>query len=202
MPAKKNLKETLSNLCHRVLMIFKEDTLEIYEKYLKPKKQRAQYGKRVNVWVGILLVVASSLGIYIIFPLFAGMIANIFKEASSDNVAAPSSEAIISFIAISAALGVLIMWFTKTSSANAEKASNRMIKFAAQCFLLSALSLALFMLLSPILPTIKESTDLYEMTIKTVALLSFIGGSISFIMADVIGLLYIMGAIIGVIKTD
>ncbi len=201
MPVNKNLK-ILSNLCHKVLMVFKEDTLEIYEKYLKPKKRKPQSGKRINVWIGTLLIVASLLGIYIIFPLFGGMITIIFNEASSSNVASPSSGTIMSFIAISAALGVLIIWFTRTSSANDEKASNRIIKFAAQSFLFSALSLALFMLLSPILPTIRESTNLYEMTIKIIALISFIGGCISFIMADVIGLLYITGAILDVIKTD
>lgn len=189
MLANKILK-TFSNLSHRVLMIFKEDTLEIYGKYLKPTKQRAE-SKRVNIWVGTLLVVFSSLWIYIVLPLFAGMITIIFKDASSDKVASPSNEAILSFILVSAALGALIMVFTKTGSTNEGKASNRMIKFAGQLFLFSALSLALFMLLSPILPTIRESTDLYEMTIKTVALLSFIGGCISFIMADVISLLYI-----------
>ena len=195
----KSLK-ALSNVYHRVLVILKEDTHEIYGKYLKPKKQRTQPRKRINFWIGTLLVVASSLSIYIIFPLFGGMITIIFNEASPDNLASPSTQAINGLILISAALGALIVWFSKTSSADEEKASNRMIKFAGLCFLFSALALALFMLLSPILPTIRESTDLYEMTIKTVTIVSFIGGSISFIMADVIGLLYIAGAIMGIIK--
>lgn len=188
----KALKAVL-NLTRRIWVILKEDTREIYEKYLKPKKQKAPHRKRINFWVGTLIVVASSLSFWIVFPLFAGMVSIIFEKTSSENVVSPSSEAIIGFILISTALGALVMWFTKSSSLNEEEesASNRMLKFAGKCFLFTALSLALFMLISPILPTIKESTDLYEMTIKTVAMLSFLSGCITFIMADVIGLLYI-----------
>jgi len=84
-----------------------------------------------------------------------------------------------------------MMWFIRAKPENKENASDRMLKLAGKCFLIAALSLSLFMLLFPILPTIRESTDLYEMTIKTFAMLSFLGGCITFIMADVIGLLYI-----------
>ncbi len=191
MDNKNNDLKVLLGLIRRMWIVLKEDTLEIYEKFLEFRKQRAQPKKRLNFWVGTLIVVAGLLSFWIVFPLFAGMVSIIFEDTTSANVASPSSEAIIGFILMSAALGALMMLFIRTRSENAESASNRMLKFAGKCFLFTALSLAFFVLISPILPTIKESTDLYEMTIKIVAMLSFLDGCITFIMADVIGLLYI-----------
>ena len=189
MGNKNKVLQALLNLINRIRVILKEDTLEIYEKYLKRKKQKPPR-KRINFWVGTILIVASSLGIYIVLPLFAGMSDIIFGEPAGD-VVSPSSEALFSLILISTALGTLMTWFIRASSENEENASYRMLKFTGKCFLFAALSLALFMLLSPIIPTIRESTDLYEMTIKTFTMLSFLGGCITFIMADLIALLYI-----------
>lgn len=175
-----------------------EDTLEMVGKakqiIRRPDSLEKKEGKPLNIWVGIVFIFISILAFCIVLPMIAGMFAIIFEGADPNVTPSLSIQALTGFIIVSAALGGFILWFGRYTSQNVEEREQitREIRFVGKLFLLAALSLSLFMLLSPILPTIKEATDFYNSFLKVIAWLSLIGGCISFVIADVIGLVYIV----------
>ena len=169
-----------------ILEIIKEDTLEVYRKIRRHRQQRAPR-KRQNIWVGVLLMIAVSVvALYLYWPLLGGMFAIIFGAAEPPEVPTfPSPEALTSFIILSTAMGALILWFASSTSSNEKAKDTRFneIKGLGKLFLYAALSLTLFLLLSPLLPEVRDSSDFYSYAIKGLAMLSFIGGCTLFITA-------------------
>jgi len=138
----------------------------------------------VNVWVSAFIIIGAILAAFLVFHMLGGAIGIVFREANPDSVPSISQEALTGLILVSTGLGALMLWFTTSS-----KESNRgRIKDIGKLFLFAALSFSLFMLLSPLLPYIRSNTDSYSNFLKVVTLISFMGGSVSFAWATLLGL--------------
>lgn len=171
-----------------ILKIIKEDTLEVYRKIPRHREQRARR-KRQNIWVVVLLITVSVVAFYLYWPLLGGMFAIIFEASEPPEVPTfPSPEALTSFIILSTAMGALILWFASSTSSNEKAKDTRFneIKGLGKLFLYAALFLTLFLLLSPLLPEVRDSSDFYSNAIKVLTMISFIGGCTLFITAVIL----------------
>ncbi|MBA7567717.1 hypothetical protein ES708_09433 [subsurface metagenome] len=183
----------LQNLIRNILARLKNDAQDLVRKSDISKGIAKKERKPINVWVAVFVSIVSFLAFYLVLPMFAGIISIVFKEVKPDSVPSISHEALIGLIIVSTALGAFILWFAAhpTEDGEKKKADVGMIKYIGKLFFFAALSFSLFMLLSPLLPSIKSSTAFYDNALKYVTVISFIGGSFSFAIADVLGLVYL-----------
>lgn len=165
--------------------------LELRRRFSIWKNVRETRAKHVNVWteaisiIGALLAIA--LAVSLLLPTFTGTFQIVFEDTDPDTIPTVSQQGLTALIFVSAALGAFIVWFT----ADASKRGRGIIRSVGKLFLFAALSFALFMLLSPLLPDIRFSTSSYYIYLKWVTLLSFMAGSMAFVTADVLGLIYL-----------
>ena len=185
----KEMNIGLRNRIRNVFIRMKNDAQALLSKVSEWKTAQDKERKPVNVWVAAFLLIISILVFFLVLPMFTGIISIVFEEADPDTIPQVSQEALTGLIVVSAALGAFVLWFAGHSETN--ESDKRMIKFIGKLFLCAALTFSLFMLISPMLPDIRSSTDLYSNFLKYVTAISFIGGSISFAVADMFGLLYI-----------
>jgi len=181
------------NWIRSILVRLKNDGRDLLKNINVSKSVATEERKPVNVWVVVFVCILSILAFYLVFPAFAGIISIVFKEATPDSVASISHEALTGLIIVSTALGAFVLWFAQHPMGDGDKRKKdvAMIKYIGKLFLFAALSFSLFMLLSPLLPSIRSSTGFYENALKYVTVISFIGGSVSFAIADVLGLVYL-----------
>lgn len=181
------------NWIRTILTRLKNDALDLVRNIAISKSIAKKESKPINVWVAILVCILSFFALYLVIPMLGGIISIIFEEAKPDTAPFIVQEALTGLIMVSIALGALVLWFAAHPSEVGEKKNTDrgMIKYVGKLFLFSALSFSLFMLLSPTLPSIKSSIGFYENALKYVTVLSLIGGSVSFAIADLLGLLYL-----------
>lgn len=168
----------------------KSDTLELVRNASKWKKAQRKDRKPLNIWVAVFLLGISILAFYLALPMFAGIISIVFKEANPSRVPSVSQEALTGLVVVSTALGAFVLWFAEHPSGR-NKTDKGIIKYIGKLFLFAVLAFSLFMLVSPLLPDIRSKTDFYSNFLKYVTAISFIGGGISFAIADVLGLVYL-----------
>ncbi|MFC1927354.1 hypothetical protein ACFLW7_02100 [Chloroflexota bacterium] len=165
----------------------KNDAEELRKSFSEWRNTRKREREPVNVWVSAFIIIGVILAAFLVLHMGLGAIGIVFQEADPDTVPSVSQEALTGLILVSAGLGALMLWFTRVSN----KSNRGRIKDVGRIFLFAALSLSLFMLLSPILPYIRSNTDLYGNFLKAVTVISFMGGSISFAWATLLGLAYL-----------
>lgn len=170
-------------------MRLSDDAKDLFKSIYKWKIAQDKEKKPLNVWVVAFLLIISFLAFFLVLPMFGGIISIVFKEANPDTITSISQEGLTGLIVVSAALGAFVLWFAEHSVT--DESNKRMIKFIGKLFLCAALAFSLFMLLSPLLPDIRSNTDLYSNFLKYVTAISFIGGSVTFALADVFGLVYL-----------
>ena len=178
---------------HSVYIRGKNDAkeLELRRRFSIWKNVQERKTKHVNVWteaistIGVLLSMA--LAGSLLFPMFTGIFQIVFQDANPDTIPSVSQQGLTALIFVSAALGAFIVWFT----ADASKQGRGIIRYVGKLFLFAALAFSLFMLLSPLMPDIRSSTNAYDIYLKWVTVLSFMLGSVAFVVADVLGLVYL-----------
>jgi hypothetical protein len=155
---------------------------------------QGEYKKPLNIWTFVFYLVLSLgtgvLAFYVVLPMLGGMVSLVFKAADSSNIRLVSQEAVTGLIVVSTALGAFVLWFAEHPSRK-DRRHTRLVKYFGKLFLFAALSLSLFLLLSPLLPDIRSKTDSYSIFLRYVTGISFITGSVSFAFADVFGLIYL-----------
>jgi multisubunit Na+/H+ antiporter MnhB subunit len=162
----------------------KNDWKELSRSVSEWKNTRKRESEPVNVWISAFIIVGMILAVFLVFHMLVGAIGIVFQEANPDTVPSISQEGLTGLILVSTGLGALMLWFTRVSN----KSNRGRIKDIGKLFLFAALSFSLFMLLSPLLPYIRSNTDSYSNFLKVVTLISFMGGSISFAWATLLGL--------------
>jgi hypothetical protein len=174
-----------------VIMRAKNDAEELRLRVRVSRWRDVQERKHVNVWIQagstIAIIVVAVLAVFLVFPMFGGMVKIVFQEADPNTVPSVSQEGLTGLIFVSAALGAFIVWFTRDS----DKSGKRMLTYIGKLFLFAALAFSLFMLLSPLLPEITSETDPYSNFLRYATAISFIAGGVAFAMADVFGLVYL-----------
>lgn len=175
-----------SRLCS-IFVRVRNDTKELLGSVSEFRNAQDKERKPMNVWAGAFLVAVAILAGCLAFPMFAGMADIVFPEAEPDTAAVVSHEAITGLILVSTALGALMVWF----AADANRPGRSFVRFIGKLFLCAALAFSLFLLLSPLLPDISSSTDSYSRFLRYVTAISFIGGTASFAVADLFGLVYV-----------
>ncbi len=163
----------------------KNDGKEILRSVSEWRTTQKKETKPINVWVAAFIVILVVPAAYLALPMIAGVFGIIFQQADPDAVPSVSQEALVGLILVATALGALMLWFAGVS----DESGKRRIKLVGKFFLLAALALSIFMLLSPNLPYIRENTSSYALFIKVVSIISLIGGSVSFAWATLLGLL-------------
>jgi hypothetical protein len=165
----------------------KNDAKELRRSVSEWENTRNRERTPVNVWVSAFMIIGAILASFLVLHMLAGAMGFVFQEASPDAVPSISPQALTGLIVVSTGLGALMLWFTRVSN----KSNKGRIKDIGKLFLFAALSLSLFMLLSPLLTYIRLSTDSYSNFLKTVIFISFVGGSVSFAWATLLGLVYV-----------
>jgi hypothetical protein len=179
------LKETLSYTKYRI----KKDSLEVIWAINKYRNKRND--RHTNIWVYFILLIVLFIASALIFPMFAGFVDYVFNFDNEIEETIQASE-LTTIIIIATAIGSLLLWFTKnTSSKENNNISKNVIESCGKMFLVSALSLSLFMLLEPLLPTVRDAVGCYDVFIKYSIFLSLMIGSMTFIMAVLYSLIFI-----------
>ena len=176
-----------------LLTRLKNDALDLVRNIDISKIGAKRERKPINVWVAVLVCILSFFGIWLVIYMLGGVLSIVFGEVESDTSPFVFPETLVGLIIVSTALGALVLWFAAhpTEVDERKNIDTGIIKHVGKFFLFSALSFSLFMLLSPALPSIRYSTGFIETFVKYVTVLSLIGGSVTFAIADLIGLLYL-----------
>lgn len=174
----------LKSWMHSVFIRGKNDWNELSKGFSEWRDTQRKERKSLNVWVSAFIIIGMILATFLIFHMLIGAIGIVFQEANPDTVPSISQETLTGLILVSTGLGALMLWFTRVS----DKSNRGRIKDIGKLFLFAALSFSLFMLLSPLLPYIRLNTDSYSNFLKVVTFISFMGGSISFAWATLLGL--------------
>jgi len=143
--------------------------------------------KPTNVWVAALWLIVAIPAAYLAYWMTGGVVQIIFTPGSPNAVPAVSQEALTGLILVATGLGALMLWFAGVS----DESVKRTVKHVGKGFLLAALTLSIFMLLSPTLPYVSEAPSSQATFIALVTVLSLLVGSFSFIWAALVGLFYI-----------
>ena len=162
----------------------RDDGKEILSDVSRWKSAQKKETKPINVWVAAFIVILVVPSAYLALPMILGVFGIVFQQADPDAIQSVSQEALVGLILVATALGALMLWFAGIS----DESGRKRIKLVGQSFLLAALALSIFMLLSPSLPYIREDTSSYAVFIKFVSVIFLIGGSVSFAWAALLGL--------------
>jgi len=140
----------------------------------------------------IVLVFSLAVTLYLYLPMIAGLISVIFQTGDVNKPFQGSIQSFTGLIVLATALGGFILWFVERHPKKELETDSfvRSTKLAGMFFLYSALLLSLSMVLSPLLPIIKDATDWYSISLKYTTAFAFLGGSVSFIFANILGLIY------------
>jgi hypothetical protein len=141
----------------------------------------------------VVLVISLALTLYLYLPMIGGIISIASPIGDTSKASPPlSTESLTGLIILATALGGFILWFVGRYPKTALQTDSfvRSIKFAGTLFLYSALLLSLAMILSPLIPSIRESTDWYYVSLRYIAAFAFIGGGVAFILANITSLIY------------
>lgn len=175
----------LKGLMRSAITRVQDDGKEMLSSVSRWRTAQKKETKPINVWVAAFIVILVVPAAYLALPMIAGVFGIIFQQAAPDAVPSVSQEALTGLILVATALGALMLWFAGVS----DEPGKKRVKAIGKAFVLAALTLSIFMLLSPILPDIREDTSSYAVFIKVVSVISLIGGSVSFAWGALLGLL-------------
>ncbi len=159
-----------------------KEILSSFSKWRIAKKEK----KPVNVWVAAFWFIVGIPAAYLVFWMTGGVIQIVFTPGSPNAVPAVSQEALTGLILVATGLGALMLWFAGVS----DRSGKKRVKVVGKGFLLAALTLSIFMFLSPSLPYVSEAPSSHATFIAVVTVSSLLFGSFSFIWAALLGLFY------------
>lgn len=140
-----------------------------------------------------VLVLSMAITLYLYLPMISGIISIIYQSGDVNKPFQLSIEPLTGIIVLATALGGFILWFVERKPKKEVETDSfvRSVKGAGKLFLYSALLLSLFMILSPLTPTVKDATDWYSVGIKYIMVFAFLGGGVAFIFANIMALMYV-----------
>ncbi len=147
---------------------------------------------KLTTTASIVSVFSIIITMYLYLPLVVGMMTILTQGGDITKPAELSIQSFTGLIVLAAALGGSLLWFVERYQKKELETDSfvRSATFAGKLFLYSALLLSLSMVLSPLLPLIKDATDWYYVSIKYTMVSTFLAGSIFFIIANIMGLIY------------
>jgi len=149
-----------------------------------------RYGQQLSVWVIIGLFATLIITIYLMIPI-VGMIIDIFQNGNAGDSFTLLHSSLIGVTLLATILGGFIIWFVEQSVGyKTTDTSHMLLKFSGKLFLYSALMIAIFLLLSPLIPSVTEASEAFAVSVKYVLAITFIGGAAAFIFACIQGLIY------------
>ena len=149
-----------------------------------------RYGQQLSVWAIVGLFATLVITIFLMIPI-VGMIINIFQNVDAGYTFSLLQNSLVGVLLLATILGGFIIWFVEQSVGyKTTDTSHMLLKFSGKLFLYSALLIAIFLLLSPLIPDVAEATEAFVVSVKYVLAITFIGGAAAFIFACIQGMIY------------
>ena len=149
-----------------------------------------RYGQQLSIWAIVGLFATLIVTIYLMIPI-VGMIVDIFQNGDVGDTFSLLQSSLVGIILLATILGGFIIWFVQQSVGyRTTDSSHQLLKFSGKLFLYSALLIAIFLLLSPLIPDVVDTSEAFAVSVKYVLAITFIGGTAAFIFACIQGLIY------------
>lgn len=115
--------------------------------------------------------------LYLVFPLFGGILAISTGNQSTERPFVLVPEALVGIIILATALGGLTLWFAENrDKKEGITVDKRMVKLAGKFFLYAALLFSISLMLLPIIPSIRDKTDFYNTSLRYIGGFCLMGG--------------------------